>query len=391
MKKLFIVIAVLCTGTFCKAQILKDLSRRLTNDAESKVEQKINSKMDQGLDSLTTKKGKSKKKNKNGNNTATVSPADSTTTNVQASQSNNVSSTQTVATNGSTTAATTGTQPNNSSNNSGNNSNPDPYSSDGSFVTLKVFPTKVLIGNSVAITGKSVKYKNFTQVVMTITAENKVSQSKDIPMKDDGTFSTTWQPGGDGGYTIQVKSSDGKAMQSEDVSAYEFKEMDSVTQKPKEEMKRAVDNLKNDVDFISPMLSSKDASDLKKELDKVTQKENTYVQLLNDLDDAGKNFDALEKSNGPLPPVVVTNFERVTDTVLQTADKMKQANDIAGHKPYDNSVCEYLVMAKEACAALLTITNFGTSSIVRILTNIALDKALPKAVGAAVKKGVGEI
>ena len=159
--------------------------------------------------------------------------------------------------------------------------------------------------------------------------------------------------------------------------------MDSITQKPKEEMKRATDNLNNGIDAIMPMLSSKDASDLKKEMDKIKERENTYMQLLNDLDNAGKNFDALEKSSGPLPPAVVTNFGRVTDTILQTADEMKQANDIASHKPYDNTICEYLVMVKEECAAFTTITTFECKAIGGILKNIALNNGVTGVAGTA--------
>ncbi|MBS1921644.1 MAG: hypothetical protein JST17_15460 [Bacteroidetes bacterium] len=299
MKKIFILLIFSFAGIFCNGQILKDLSRRIVNDATSKAEQKVSSNIDQGLDSLTKKRTNPKGKNKNG---ATITPVDSTNTKVQASQGDSNTSTQTAP----ATASTTGT-------NTGNKNKPavqpNPYSSNGSFITLKVFPTKVLIGNSVAVTGKSIKYKNFNQVVMTITAENKVSQSKNIPMKEDGSFSTTWQPGGDGDYTIEVKSSDGKASQSEDVSAFDFKEMDSVTEAPKTEIKRAADNLDHDIDATIPKLSTKDASGLNKEITKVKEKENAYLQLLNDLDAAGKNFDVLEKSSGPLPQTVVTNFE----------------------------------------------------------------------------------
>jgi hypothetical protein len=91
-----------------------------------------------------------------------------------------------------------------------------------------------------------------------------------------------------------------------------------------------------------------------------------------------------------LPPSVVTNFERVTDTVLQISDKMKQANDIASHKPYDNSICEYLVMLKEACAAFTTITNFECKIFLGALKNIAVNNGIPGVAGAANDKaGVG--
>lgn len=380
MKKLFILLTIFFAGTFCQAQILKDLSRRITNDAESKVEQKVSSKMDQGVDSLTKKRVKSKSKSKDNNASSTVNPADSTVKNVQTSQGNNNVSTQTAP----TTASTT------SENSSKPVVRPDPYSGDGSFISLKVFPAKVLLKNSVSISGASVKYQNLNKVVMSITAENKVSQSKDIPLKDDGTFSTTWQPGGDGDYTITVKSSDGKGVQSETVSVYDYEEMDSVTEEPKKETQKAFDNLKKDVDAILPMLSSKDASDLQNKMTTVTQRKDAYMNFLNSMDDAGKQFDALEKQQGLLPTEVVSNFSKVTDQVLQTSDNMKQANEAANHQPYDNSICEYLVMVKEACAAFGTITGFYTKSMFGLLKNITTGNGLPGSAGTIGEKaGLG--
>lgn len=273
----------------------------------------------------------------------------------------------------------------NTGTNNANNAAPpnNPYNSDGSFITLKVFPTKVILKNSVSISGASLKYQNLNKVVMTITAENKVSQSKDIPLKDDGTFSTTWQPGGDGDYNIQVKSSDGKALQNKDITVYELEEMDSVTDEPKKEMLQAFDNLKKDIDALLPMLSSKDASDLKNEMTKVTQRKDTYLNFLNSMDDAGKQLDALEKQQGPLPPAVVSNFSKATDQVLQISDNMKQANAAANHEPYDNTVCEYLAMVKEACAAFVTISGFFEKSVYDVLKNIAIGNAVPGVAGAA--------
>src|ERR1700730_18013076 len=92
MKKLFIALIVLCIGMFCQGQILKDLSRRLTNDAESKVEQKISAKMDQGIDSLTKKKAKTTSKN---NSTTVNIPDSASVTTIDVKPSGNTSGTNT--------------------------------------------------------------------------------------------------------------------------------------------------------------------------------------------------------------------------------------------------------------------------------------------------------
>jgi hypothetical protein len=62
---------------------------------------------------------------------------------------------------------------------------------------------------------------------------------------------------------------------------------------------------------------------------------------------------------------------------------MKKINEMADHKPQDNSICEYLVMLNEACAAFSTFTNVWAKTMSSRIQNIILDKAVPKVASEA--------
>jgi len=73
----------------------------------------------------------------------------------------------------------------------------------------------------------------------------------------------------------------------------------------------------------------------------------------------------------------------LNDKLNEQQAQMQKMYEAANHEPYDNTVCEYLVMLNEACAAFSTFTNIWSKSIATILKNIVLDKATPKAVEIA--------
>jgi hypothetical protein len=273
--------------------------------------------------------------------------------------------------------------------------NPGDKDSDSSYLQLSLSSTKVLQGGTVVIAGSSVMYGSLKQVAMTITGPS-VNYSKNIPLNANGSFSTTWQAGGAGDYLVTVKSSNGKEQKSATFSAFRFVEMDRLTDDNKKATTNAYDNLKAQTDLVIGQLSPTDASDLKKKMDDVTQKKDKVLKLFDDLDIAGKGLDGVEKKYGQLTPDISADLSQLTDLLSTQAQQMAQANTMAAHKPSDNTICEYLVMVSEACAAFSTITNFWAKSMGGVLKNIAIDKAIPTAAGGVngmtqVNKDAGNI
>jgi hypothetical protein len=87
------------------------------------------------------------------------------------------------------------------------------------------------------------------------------------------------------------------------------------------------------------------------------------------------------KKGKRLPQNFAANLSELNTIMTNQASQMKQLNEMADHKPPDNSICEYLVMVNEACAAFSTFTNVWAKSIGAVIKNIVLDKGVPKAVG----------
>ena len=360
MKKSFIAISAIVflfatsTPFSLEAQFLKNVLNSVKNTVQNKANSKATQVTNQVLDQVD---GTAKPK------------TDATTTPPPTSS---ISATTAAGSSSSATGQQAGSK---------STVNQDNADSDSSFITLNVSSKKILVGGSVIISGSSVMFQSFNKVALTISGPS-VNDSRTIALNNDGSFSTTWQSGGPGSYRISVKSSDGKGGVSDTLNVYQFTEMEMITGPPKEATKKAYENLVKWVERITPELVPKDGSDLQKRMTDVTDRKNKVLQLFDDLDDAGKGLDDIEKKYGSVSPSVTENLSQLNDLLSTQATHMEQLNDIAQHEPTDNSICEYLVMVNEACAAFLTFTEFY-AKCPAILANLASDRVIAPGVGAA--------
>ena len=278
------------------------------------------------------------------------------------------------------------------------------HPSENGYVRLNVSTTKALVGTPVAISGFSVLYGSLKTVTLTITGPS-ASTSQTLPLKDSGSFSTTWIAAAAGTYKLTVKSSDGKAQETVTITAFGFQEMDSITGPTKEETKTAFDKLKNAVDQAKRGLSSNDVTTLEQRFKEVSDLKDKFITVLDDVDDAGKGLDALEKKYGKLPDQVLQGVSKLNDAFSELHQQMVQADaggkgggnsggggtatgSQSNHSSYDNTTCEYLVMVSEACAAFSLITTFYARIDVA-LTNVATGYGAPAAAGAVSKAAGG--
>src|SRR5262249_28901422 len=81
--------------------------------------------------------------------------------------------------------------------------------SDG-YVELHVSATEVFKGGTVIIHGSSLQYGNLKSVQLMITGPG-TSETSNLPLYENGTFTNAWQAEMPGEFIITVKSSDGKA------------------------------------------------------------------------------------------------------------------------------------------------------------------------------------
>src|SRR5258705_3988952 len=337
------------------SQILKKIGKDLENDAKWKVRSKANQKMDQVLDSITApKKNAGNDKNPQVNNQQT-----------KTSDKQDQSSKETT-----------------SINTSSKNNNDEMNVSDG-YVTLFVTSEEVFRNGAVAITGKSLKYGNLNSVKIEIKGPG-VNKTDILPLDDYNTYNTDFEPDISGDYTITVFSSNNKVKETAKLKVLD---MELTNWEPGEdEVKEAEDKLKEEAERVEQDLGSKDKEELEKKIGEAEEKIEDVKKIYKDLGDAMKELGASCKKGMQLSPSLMKNLSSLNDLMWEQQKKMKEINDYVKHNPYDNTICEYLVMLNEACAAFSTFTNVWSKSLSTILKNIVLDKGVPKGVEIANNK-----
>ncbi len=332
--------------------VLNSVKQTSQNNTSNKVDQITNNALDK-IEGLGKKKSKKKTPSSNSSNTAAV--ADTTkpaSNNTQAPGANAGGSN------------TSNAQPQN-----------NPYNSDGSFISLNLSSDRIIATGAVIISGSSVKYKNFNSVNLTITTQDGTGkESRTLPLDSSGAYSTIWQLMTDGDYIVYAKSSDGKNTVSKPLGVFKPDDIDSVIQPLKTAITKASDRLTEDIDKVKSTLTGQDADALQKKMDDFADKKDKVLKQLDDVGTAGKGMTDVEKKYGALPSSVLKNVSDMTNAVAEQTNQVNAAIDAADHKSYDNSVCEYLVMVSEACAAFSTFVNFE-GKFTKILTNLAGDKA----------------
>jgi hypothetical protein len=354
--KIFIALVVIflsAKNNDLHAQFLKNILNSVKQTAQNKADEKASNATNKTLDRADNL-GKKKPVTNSNNNTNST-----TTSTTKSSSSDTIPAKSTASTNNGSNAA-----PQNNE-----------YNSDGSFINLNLSSDRIIAGGAIQITGSSIKYQNFKSVAVTITTEDGTGkESRTLPLDTSGAYSTIWQLNSDGSYIVTAKSSDGKSTISKELGVFKPDDIDSVIKPLKDVTTKGFDKLKDDIDKVKTTLTAPDADALQKKMDDFSDKKDKLLKQLNDVAAAGKGLINVEIKYGGLPSATLKNLSDMTNAVSEQTIEVEQANEATNHKAYDNSVCEYLVMVSEACAAFSTFTNFE-GKFTKILTNLAGDKA----------------
>lgn len=366
MKQLLILLLSFLLVTKIEAQILKKIANRIKDDAAWRVSNKVDNEVRKGVDSLfeAPKKIKNKKKDNQNNNETTI--------------------TQNPANNNNSTNNTNGTDKINAEVQDGNGV----IQKDG-FITLELSANTVFAGGMLSITGESIKHENFNQVEITVSGLG-TTDTKSISLNADGKFTTGWYaPDKAGNYTVTAKSSDKKSTQSEKFTVFELPKLNNWCDENINLTNKAYDNLKEQVEQVKSGISTKDKDELDKKLAELKDKVDAVIKLLTDLNTAGKETAHLAKSGKNLPPNFSNNLSQLNDKLAEQGKKMQQLEEYNNHKSSDNTICEYLVLVNEACAAFSVYTNIECFAIKGIIKNIVLDKGVPTYTGTINERANG--
>jgi hypothetical protein len=347
MKILYSVLFCFCTGSVCHAQIFKKVLNDAKNQAEWKVRSKAMQKTDQAIDSLLSppKKTEEKKSNKQTQSKPNASTISSTT---KEDENMNIGE---------------------------------------GFITLSLSANEVFKGGTVIVTGTSIKYSSLQNVKMIVNGPGGEEEEEELKLYENGSFAKGWDAEQQGEYTITVKSSDGKDQKSAKVKVYEIEVMDDLwVQDDIQLTHKTYDKLKAEAERVEKLLAERDKAELEKKINEIQKNVDLVLKLYNDLSTAAAGLvNNMKKGSSPTPNLY-DNLSQLNDKLNEQKAQMQKMYDAANHEPYDNTVCEYLVMLNEACAAFSTFTNVWSKSIATILKNIVLDKATPKAVEVANEK-----
>ncbi|HEY8661529.1 MAG TPA: hypothetical protein VIL78_21010 [Hanamia sp.] len=364
MKVLFLSLLAILLVYKCDAQILKKLGKKIQDDAEWRVRYKADQQVTKGIDTLLEVPKKIKEKKKNKKNKTLESSAEKQDNNSNNPDKNNASRSMKA---------------------SADDAN-DMTPKDGQ-ITLKLSSNNVFAGGRISITGESVKYKNFNQVEISVTGPS-TKDMKSVVLADDGKFNSIWIANDKTGeFTVTAKSSDKKIQQSAKFTVYSLPKLNNWCDENIDETNKAFDNLKESVAKVEESISPKDKAELENKMAEAKEKVDGALKLFKDLNTAGKQTSDLLKTAKNISPNLSANLSDLNNSLADNARQMKSFKNLTKHEPQDNTVCEYCVMVNEACAAFSAFTNFYSTSLKTIITNVALDKGVPKVVDVVNSNG----
>ena len=360
MKQVFVLLLSFLLVTKGDTQILKKLGNRIKDDAAWRLSNKIDNEIRKGVDSIFEMPKKIKGKN---NAKASTEEIDKNSTADNQPKNKNEESDNTMAV----------------------STEKEMKPVDG-FLTLTLSDNTIFTSGTLRISGQSIMYKDYKQVEIKVTGPS-TTDTRNISLDADGNYFADWiAPEKTGDYTVTVTGSDKKSKQSEGITVTEIdRKFEDWPEENINLTKKALDNLEEAVDKVEAEISTKDKASLEQKMDELRKKTAEVLDFFKELNTAGKEISRLAKSGKKMPPTLADNLSQLNRHLKEQADQMKKIAEVTKHKPADNTICEYLVMVNEACAAFSAVTSFWFKGAVTILGNIVLNFDAPNT-GEAMNK-----
>lgn len=343
MKKLLLFLALIIFHN-SEAQLIKDLKREVKADTEWKIRRAARNKVNEGIDSLSKLPKKAKDKKEEKKNSKQEDAVAGTTT-----------STKDIP-------------------------EPDDVNGSEGYVTLDLSTPVISKGLTITISGESIRHDKWKTVKVDIKGPGG-TETVNAALTDSGKYNIKWdQLLEEGDYLITATSSDGKAKVTKRLWVQDWYQPQDETKDLMDRTITTYQKLKQRTEDVLPMLGAKDATALKGKLADVKGKLDALHKLLTSLSQAKKEVGDLMKKGRMPTSFIRNNLSQMNEMIASKAEEVKQINEMTNHEASNLTVCEYLAMLSEACAAFSTITNVWAKSLGAIIQNIVIDKVIPKTV-----------
>jgi hypothetical protein len=257
-----------------------------------------------------------------------------------------------------------------------------------SSVEIKASANEIFITGKITLTGRSIKYEGYAAVQIKVTGPKNHQESYDVTMRNDGSFSAIWAaPAETGKYYIKAISSDKKSDTTISIEVIMLDELDAMADENIAATEKAKAIIESRVQAVKSSLNATQRSELETKKKKATDNLDKMLKLFGSINGANKQLGSVVSKGSVLPPNLSSNLSQLNDNLKQQAADIKKANEeFQNHTATENTICEYLVMINEACAAFSTAVGFYSKSISTVLKNIVLDKGPGVAVDAGTAK-----
>jgi hypothetical protein len=347
-------------GNGVAAQILKKIGKDIKNETEWRIRHETRKKVNQAFDSLGEKSKKNRDKKRNQKEDELIDTV---------TQGNN------------TPGFSSSTQQ--SEIKSDNPEEEIDMNPKQGYLDARVKPDKQVQGIAVEISGETMisdKLKE-VEIVVYFTGKKDDKKKYTVPINTEtGAFKFDFrETAEEGEYRAIVRSSDGKGTRNLVFHVYGWPDLEDIAKENLELLRQAETNLREKTNQLKEQTAPRDDQEIDRKMEEVQDKIDDTRKLLEDLSDAIGKIGKAVKTKG-MPASKRVYFGELNSILRNQADAMKDQVKHASHQPADNSICEYLVIINEACAAFSTITNFYAKSIGAVLLNLTTDKAIPKIV-----------
>jgi len=358
------------TVTNTQSQLLKQIGDRVKGQVKARADRKVDDAINKTIDGATKKPANKDK-------------TDQTKIQQTTQKENNPKENKTAE-----------TQPQSLQNN-GTASNMEPQ--DG-YIRATVFPDQTLVGALIEISGEtmfSTKYKDVNISIAPPKGSTEPTSIHKAVIQKDGKFKFPFKgTEKEGDYTATVFSPDSKAHKKLSFTIYDFDDLDEIGEKIKELMDEASKNLKKIVDKMKDQAAPKDKKEVDEKMKDADENIEAGKKMLTSINEACGKLGNLAKEGKGMPASVIKDLGKLNDIFQKQEEVMTEQIERAKHEPSGNTICEYLTMLNEACAAFSTFTNLYGKTIMEavqaIPKNVALDKGVPKGVEVA-NKNVNDV